>query len=46
MAPAYPGSKDYICLEGALDDPDLTIAALRAVAADLPEPAAKKPRKG
>lgn len=46
MAPAYPGSKDYICLEGALDDPDLTIAALRAVAADLPEPASKKPRKG
>lgn len=47
MAPAYPGSKLYICLEGALDDPDLTIAALRAVAADVPEPkpkAAKKPK--
>ena len=48
MAPPYPGAKDHICLEGALDDPDLTIAALRAVAADLPEPKAKvapKPRK-
>lgn len=45
MAPAYPGSKDYICMEGALDDPDLTIAALRAVAADTPEPAPKKPKK-
>ena len=48
MAPPYPGAKNHICLEAALDDPDLTIAALRAVAADLPEPKAKvapKPRK-
>ena len=48
MAPPYPGAKDHICLEAALDDPDLTIAALRAVAADLPEPkpkAAKAPAK-
>lgn len=44
LAPAYPGSKDYICIEGALDDPDLVAAALRAVAADLPEPKPKKPK--
>ncbi len=44
MAPAYPGSKDYICLAGALDDPDLTITALRAVAADTPEPKPKTPK--
>ena len=45
MAPPYPGAKDQICLEGALDDPDLTMAALRAVAADLPEPKPKAPKK-
>jgi hypothetical protein len=28
-------------LEGALDDPDLVMDALRAVAADLPEPKPK-----
>ena len=44
MAPPYPGAKLYICLEGALDDPDLTMAALRAVEADLPEPKPKKPK--
>lgn len=41
MAPPYPGAKPHICVEGALDDPDLVIAALRAVAADLPEPKPK-----
>lgn len=40
--PAYPGSKDYIIGSETLDDPDLCIRALRAVAADAP-PA--KPRK-
>lgn len=45
MAPPYPGAKDHICLEGALDDPDLAMAALRAVAEDLPEPKPKKPKK-
>lgn len=44
MAPPYPGAKDHICLEGALDDPDLAMAALRAVAADLPEPKPKTPK--
>jgi TfoX/Sxy family transcriptional regulator of competence genes len=41
MAPPYPGAKPHICLEGALDDPDLVMDALRAVAADLPEPKPK-----
>ena len=45
MAPPYPGAKDHICLEGALDDPDLTMTALRAVAADLPDPKPKAPKK-
>jgi TfoX/Sxy family transcriptional regulator of competence genes len=45
MAPPYPGAKDHICLDSALDDPDLTIAALRAVEADLPEPKPKAPPK-
>ena len=40
--PAYPGSKDYIIGSEALDDPDLCIRALRAVAADAPP---TKPRK-
>ncbi len=45
MAPPYRGAKDHICLESALDDPDLTIATLSAVAADLPEPKPKAPPK-
>jgi len=43
--PAYPGSKDYIIGSEALDDPDLCIRALRAVAADAPVPKPDKPRK-
>lgn len=43
--PAYPGSKDYIIGSEYLDDPDLCIRALRAVAADAPPPKAKKPKK-
>lgn len=42
--PAYPGSKDYIVASGLLDDPDLCIGALRAVAADAPPPKPKKPK--
>ena len=42
--PAYPGSKDYIIGSEALDDPDLCIRALRAVAADTPAPKPKKPK--
>ena len=41
LAPPYPGAKPHICLECALDDPDLVIDVLRAVAADLPEPKPK-----
>jgi TfoX/Sxy family transcriptional regulator of competence genes len=44
MAPPYPGAKDHIRLESALDEPDLMIAALRAVAADLPVPKPKTPK--
>ena len=44
LAPAYPGSKDYIVGSEALDDPDLCIRALRAVAADAPAPKPKKPK--
>jgi TfoX/Sxy family transcriptional regulator of competence genes len=43
--PAYPGSKDYIIGSEALDDPDLCIRALRAVASDAPAPKPKKPKK-
>ncbi len=42
--PAYPGSKDYIIGSEVLDDPELCIRALRAVAADAPTPKAKKPK--
>lgn len=45
MAPPYPGAKTHICLEDALDTPDLVMATLRAVAADLPEPKPKAPKK-
>ena len=44
MAPPYPGAKPHICLEGALDVPELVMQALRAVAADLPDPK-PKPKK-
>jgi TfoX/Sxy family transcriptional regulator of competence genes len=43
--PAYPGSKDYIIGSEALDDPELCIRALRAVASDAPPPKPKKPKK-
>lgn len=44
--PAYPGSKPYLILSEALDDPDLSVRILRAVAADLPPPKTKpKPKK-
>lgn len=42
--PAYPGSKDYIIGAEALDDPDLCIRALRAVASDAPAPKPRKPK--
>ncbi|MGV8986190.1 MAG: TfoX/Sxy family protein [Cypionkella sp.] len=44
MAPPYPGAKDHICIEAALDEPDLVVAALRAAAVDLPSPKPKSPK--
>ena len=40
--PAYPGSKDYIIGSDVLDDPDLCIRALQAVATDAPPAKPKK----
>ena len=42
---AYPGSKPYLILSDALDDPDFVVRILRAVAADLPLPKPKKPKE-
>lgn len=42
--PAYPSSKDYIIGSEVLDDPDLCVRALRAVALDSPPPKPKKPK--
>lgn len=42
--PAYPGSKDYLIAAEILDDPDLCIRALHAVAADAPPPKPKRPK--
>lgn len=47
QGPCYPGSKPYLILTETLDDTDLAIRALRAVAADAPPPkpkARKKPK--
>jgi TfoX/Sxy family transcriptional regulator of competence genes len=47
LAPAYPGSKDYILADMLLDDPDRVIEALRMTARLLPAPkpkTAKGPR--
>ena len=43
QGPCYPGSKLYLILTDTLDDPDLSIRALRAVAADAPP--TKQPTK-
>lgn len=45
QGPCYPGSKPYLILTDTLDDPDLCIRALRAVAADAPTPKPKAPKK-
>ena len=44
MGPPYPGAKPHMMLSENLDDPDLAIRVLRAVASDVPEPQPKKPR--
>jgi TfoX/Sxy family transcriptional regulator of competence genes len=43
-APPYPGAKSHLLVTDALDDPDLVITALKAVATDLPTPKPKKPK--
>ncbi len=44
MGPPYPGAKPQMMMNETLDDPDLAIRVLRAVAADVPEPKPKKPK--
>ena len=44
MAPPYPGAKPQMLLTETLDDPDLAIRILQAVARDLPPPRSKKPK--
>jgi TfoX/Sxy family transcriptional regulator of competence genes len=40
----YPGAKPHLLVTDALDDPDPVIAALNAIAADLPPQKPKKPK--
>ena len=42
MAPAYPGSKDYILPGDALDDADLMARVIRTVAQETPPPKPKR----
>ena len=44
-AAPFPGAKDWIDADSALDDPDRLGEALKAIAADLPTSRPKKPRK-
>lgn len=37
-APPYPGAKDHLAPDAALDDPAPVVAALRAVAREAPAP--------
>lgn len=41
----YPGAKSHLLVADALDDPDRVIAALKAIASDLPPPKPKKPKR-
>jgi TfoX/Sxy family transcriptional regulator of competence genes len=43
-APPYPGAKPYLLLSEELDDKELLAALLQRTAAELPEPAPKRPR--
>lgn len=43
-APPYPGAKPHLLVTEALDDPDMVIKALNAIAAETPAPKPKKPR--
>ena len=44
-APPYPGAKLYFLLADELDDRELMIRLVRLVAAELPPPKPKKPRR-
>lgn len=43
FGPPYPGAKDYLVVDEALDDRDQFITLLRTTAEALPEPKVKKP---
>jgi TfoX/Sxy family transcriptional regulator of competence genes len=43
--PPYPGAKQYLVLTDTLDDTDLAIRAIRAVADDVPQPKPKTLKK-
>ncbi len=45
LAPPYPGAKPHLLIDAALDDQDLMAEVLRAVAAEVPAPKPKAPRK-
>jgi TfoX/Sxy family transcriptional regulator of competence genes len=44
MAPPYPGAKPHMVCNELLDEPDLAMEVIRAIAADVPEPKPKKPK--
>lgn len=45
LAPPYPTAKPHLLLTDLLDDPDALIRILRTVAAEVPAPKPKKPKK-
>jgi TfoX/Sxy family transcriptional regulator of competence genes len=45
LAPAYPGSKDYILAAEVLDEPERVVAALRMTARLLPAPKPKPAKR-
>ena len=45
LAPPYPGARPHLQIEDELDDAEALIRLIMAVAADLPVPVPKKPRK-
>ena len=46
LAPPYHTAKPHLLLTDLLDDPDALTSILRAVAAEVPAPKPKKPKKG
>ena len=46
LAPAYPGGKLKVLVDGALEDTDLLAQAVRAVVAAAPPPKPSKPKAG